>query len=263
MKYNNKLFDTHVHINTKPFIDDIENVMKQAKEQNVEKMLCIGFDMESSLKAIDLAYRYPERVYAAIGLHPTEVNDISQDDMDRFENMLHEPCVVALGEIGLDYHWDTVKPNIQKEYFIKQIRLAKKVNLPIIIHSRDAIQDTFDILKAEDIKSIGGIMHSYSGSLEMAKEFIKLNMLISLSGVVTFKNAKSTKMVAQNIPLDKLLIETDCPYLTPVPYRGQTNYPWYVKYVAQEIADIKEISYEEVCNTTFKNALKIFKIEEV
>lgn len=257
-----KLFDTHTHINTKPFYDDIENVINNAKANNVGKMIAIGFDLDSSLKAIDLSYRYPGLVYAAIGIHPTELNDLTDADYERFINMLDEPCVVALGEIGLDYHWKNVEKAKQKEYFIKQIRLAKEKDLPILIHCREAIQDTYDILKAEDISSIKGVMHSYSGSIEMAREFIKLGMMISLSGVVTFKNAKSTKVVAKEVDLKNLLIETDCPYLTPVPYRGETNYPWYTTYVAQEIADLKEIDYDTVVQTTYDNAMKLFKIEE-
>lgn len=254
------LFDTHVHLNSKPFIDDIDNVIKLIKENNVSKMVCIGYDLESSLTAIDLSYRYPGLIYAAIGYHPNDCNDLSEEDLERLENMLDEPVVVALGEIGLDYHWDTVEPKVQKEFFIKQIRIAKKKNKPIIIHNRDATQDVFNILKKEDISSIGGIMHSYSSSLEMAQEFIKLNMMISISGVITFKNARKTREVVEKIALDKLLIETDCPYLTPEPYRGKTNYPHYTYYVAKKIAEIKNISIDEVIETTYKNAFKVFNL---
>ncbi|MDF9866790.1 TatD DNase family protein [Bacilli bacterium PM5-3] len=256
------LFDTHVHLNGKPFIEDIENVVKTSQKNGIKKMVCIGYDMQSSLLAIDLAYRFPNVIYAAIGIHPNDCNDISDDDLKRLEAMLDEPCVVALGEIGLDYHWDTVKPEVQKEFFIKQIEMAKRKNKPIIIHSREATKDTYDILKQQDISKIGGVMHSYSSSNDMAKEFIKLNMMISISGVITFNNARRTKEVAKDIPLDKLLIETDCPYLTPVPYRGKTNYPEYTYYVAQEIASQKDMDIDGVIEQTYKNACQFFKIAE-
>lgn len=255
------LFDTHVHLNSKPFIDDIDNVVKLIKKNNVSKMICIGYDLQSSLAAIDLAYSYPNLIYAAIGYHPNDCKDLSDDDLERLENMMDEPVVVALGEIGLDYYWDSVEHNVQKEFFIKQIRIAKKKNKPIIIHNREATKDVYDILKKEDISKIGGVMHSYSSSPEMAKEFIKLNMMISISGVVTFKNNKKTQEVVKEIDLDHLLIETDCPYLTPEPFRGKTNYPHYTIYVAEKIAEIKDIDSKEVIDKTYNNAMKIFNIK--
>lgn len=255
------LFDTHVHLNSKPFIDDIDNVVKLIKKNNVSKMICIGYDLKSSLAAIDLAYSYPNLIYAAIGYHPNDCKDLSDDDLERLENMMDEPVVVALGEIGLDYYWDSVEHDIQKEFFIKQIRIAKKKNKPIIIHNREATKDVYDILKNEDISNIGGVMHSYSSSPEMAKEFIKLNMMISISGVVTFKNNKKTQEVVKEIDLDHLLIETDCPYLTPEPFRGKTNYPHYTIYVAEKIAEIKDIDSKEVIDKTYNNAMKIFNIK--
>ncbi|MEG0283960.1 MAG: TatD family hydrolase [Erysipelotrichales bacterium] len=256
------LFDTHVHLNSKPFTNDIEKTIKKAKEGGIKKMLCIGFDMETSLIAIDLSYRYPGLVYAAIGIHPNECNGVSDQDLDRIEAMLDEPCVVALGEIGLDYHWDTVKPNLQKEMFIKQIKMAKRKNMPIIIHNREATKDTYDILKKEDISKIGGVMHSYSSSLDMAKKFIDLNMMISISGVITFKNNRVTKEVVDGLDMKHLFIETDCPWLTPEPYRGKTNYPQYTYYVAEEIARIKGLEVDDVINTTYKNAIKFFNIDK-
>lgn len=255
------LFDTHVHLNSKPFIDDIDNVVKLIKKNNVSKMICIGYDLQSSLAAIDLAYSYPNLIYAAIGYHPNDCKDLSDDDLERLENMMDEPVVVALGEIGLDYYWDSVEHDIQKEFFIKQIRIAKKKNKPIIIHNREATKDVYDILKNEDISNIGGVMHSYSSSPEMAKEFIKLNMMISISGIVTFKNNKKTQEVVKEIDLDHLLIETDCPYLTPEPFRGKTNYPHYTIYVAEKIAEIKDIDSKEVIDKTYNNAMKIFNIK--
>lgn len=255
------LFDTHVHLNNEKLLKNLDEVVKNAMEAGIKKMVCIGYDMESSLKAIDIAYRYPNVVYAAIGIHPTECNDTTQEDLDRLEAMLDEPCVVALGEIGLDYYWKDVEPKRQKEMFYKQIEIAKRKNKPIIIHSRDAINDTYEVLKNADITKIGGIMHSYPSSVEMANEFIKLNMKISVSGVITFKNARKTKEVAKGIDLKHLLIETDCPYLTPEPYRGKTNYPQYTYYVAKEIAMQKDMDINEIIEQTYQNACNIFRIE--
>ena len=255
-----KLFDTHVHLNNPKLKKNLDNVIKNAIDDGVKKMVCIGYDIETSLAAIDIAYSYPGLVYASVGIHPTECLDTTNQDLDRIKNMLKEPCVVALGEIGLDYHWKNVEPERQKEIFIKQIKIAKEMNMPVTIHSRDAIGDTYEILKNEGIEEVGGIMHSYPASVEMAQQFIDLNMYISLSGVVTFKNARKTKEVAKDISLDYLLLETDAPYLTPEPYRGKTNYPQYTYYVAEEIAKLKNISVEEVIDATYNNAMKVYKL---
>lgn len=170
--------------------------------------------------------------------------------------------VIAIGEIGLDYHWDKSPKDIQKEVFRKQIQLAKEVNKPIVIHTRDAMEDTIKILQEEKASEVGGIMHSFSGSVESMKIMLKEDFYISLGGPVTFKNAKTPKEVAKACPLDKLLIETDCPYLTPTPYRGKRNEPAYVHYVAQEIADLREMTYEQLTKQTFNNACKLFRIDK-
>lgn len=256
------LFDTHTHINGKPFIDNLAKTIEDALDGGIKKMIVVGYDIKSSLKAIDIAYQYPNIVYAVIGIHPTECNDVTDEDMERLSTMMDEPCVVGVGEIGLDYHWDTVAKDVQKDFFRKQINMAKAKNLPVVIHSREATNDTYEILKAEDISSIGGIMHSYAGSAEMGERFIDLNMYLSMSGVLTFKNARQAKEVVEKTPLDRLLIETDCPYLTPEPYRGQTNYPQYTYYVAQKMAELKGLDLEEVIDTTYQNACDVFKIKD-
>lgn len=256
------LFDTHTHINGKPFVDNLPKVIKDAQAGGIKKMICVGYDIESSLKAIEIAHQYPSVVYAVIGIHPNECNGVTEQDMERLAKMMDDEAVVGVGEIGLDYHWDTVTKDVQKKFFIEQINLAKEKNLPIVIHSRDAMQDTYDILEQEDISSIGGIMHSYSGSYEMGVKFIALNMYLSMSGVVTFKNGRQPQEVALKTPLERLLIETDCPYLTPEPYRGKTNYPQYTYYVAQKIADLKNLDLDEVVNTTYENACKLFNIKD-
>ncbi|MBO9131289.1 TatD family hydrolase [Bacillus sp. 165] len=253
------LFDTHVHLNATQFEEDLEEVIQRAREAGVSHVVVVGFDRETILKAMELTEAY-DFIYAAIGWHPVDAIDMKDEDLEWIEELAVHPKVVALGEMGLDYYWDKSPQDIQKEVFRKQIRLAKKVKLPIVIHNRDATQDILDILKEENASEVGGIMHCFSGSVETAKECIEMNFLISLGGPVTFKNAKKPKEVAAELPLEKLLIETDCPYLTPHPFRGKRNEPSYVKLVAEEIAAIKGITYEDVAKATSNNAKKLFGI---
>ncbi|KIL71991.1 putative deoxyribonuclease YcfH [Bacillus badius] len=253
------LFDTHVHLNAEQYKEDIEEVIGRAQEAGVENMVVVGFDRPTIEKAMELIEKY-DFLYASVGWHPVDAIDMQYEDLAWLEELAAHPKVVALGEMGLDYHWDKSPADIQKEVFRKQIRLAKKVKLPIIIHNREATQDIVDILKAEGAEEVGGIMHSFSGSVETAHECIGMNFYISLGGPVTFKNAKKPKEVAAAVPLDKLLIETDCPYLTPHPYRGKRNEPAYVKLVAEQIAELKGLDYEEVASATTENARQLFRI---
>ncbi|HZG72818.1 MAG TPA: TatD family hydrolase [Chondromyces sp.] len=251
------LFDTHVHLNADQFEDDLDQVIERAKEAGVDQMVVVGFDRPTIKKAMELVEQH-DFLYASVGWHPVDAIDMTEEDLQWIEELSNHPKVVALGEMGLDYHWDKSPKEIQKEVFRKQIRLAKKVKLPIIIHNREATQDIVEILKEEEAKEIGGIMHCFSGSAETAKECIDMNFYISLGGPVTFKNAKKPKEVAAAVPLEKLLIETDCPYLAPHPYRGKRNEPAYVKLVAEQIAVIKGISYQEVAEKTTENAKRLF-----
>jgi TatD DNase family protein len=253
------LFDTHAHINALQFEEDREEVIQRAIDEGVQNIVVVGFDNETIDGAMELAEKYPF-IYAAVGWHPVDAIDMKDEDLLRIEKLAAHPKVVAIGEMGLDYHWDKSPKEIQKEVFKKQIQLAKKVNLPIIIHNRDATNDVITILKEEKAEEVGGIMHCYGGSLETAKQCIDMNFYISFGGPVTFKNAKQPKEVAKEIPLDWLLIETDCPYLSPHPYRGKRNEPSYVKLIAEQIAQLKEISYEELANKTTDNAKRLFKI---
>jgi TatD DNase family protein len=253
------LFDTHVHLNVKQFEEDRQAVIDRALEAGVTHMVVVGFDRETIPSAMALAEQY-DFIYAAIGWHPVDAIDMKDEDLAWIEELSAHPKVVAIGEMGLDYHWDKSPKEIQKEVFRKQIELAKKVNLPIIIHNREATKDIVEILKEENAKQVGGIMHCYSGSVEIAKECTEMNFLISLGGPVTFKNAKKPKEVAKEIDLDYLLIETDCPFLAPHPNRGKRNEPAYVKLVAEQIAEIKGISYEEVTAKTNENAKKLFHL---
>lgn len=254
------LFDTHVHLNVSHFDEDREEVLKRADDAGVSNMVVVGFDHETIPGAIELAEKY-DHIYAAVGWHPVDAIDMTEDDLKYLEELSSHPKVVALGEMGLDYHWDKSPKEVQKEVFRKQIDLAKKVNLPIIIHNREATEDTVTLLKEEGAEQVGGIMHCFSGSPEIAKQCVKdLNFYISLGGPVKYKSAKKPKEVAKEISLDHLLIETDCPFLAPHPNRGKRNEPAYVKLVAEQIAELKGVSFEEVATKTTENAKKLFDI---
>lgn len=252
-------FDTHVHLNARQYIEDRDEVIKRAFAANVSRMVIVGFDRETIPLAIKIAEQY-ESIYAAIGWHPVDAIDFTEEDLAWIEELSAHPKVVALGEMGLDYHWDKSPKDIQKEVFRKQIRLAKKINMPIIIHNREATADIVEILQAEDAAEVGGIMHCYNDSVDYIQTCLDMNFYISLGGPVTFKNATMPKEVAKMVPLDRLLIETDAPFLTPHPYRGKRNEPAYVRLVAEEIAKLREISLEELGKATTENALSIFKI---
>ncbi|MFE4814216.1 TatD family hydrolase [Peribacillus simplex] len=253
------LFDTHVHVNAEQFNEDLEDVIDRAKEAGVNNMVVVGFDRPTIIRAMELIEAY-DFMYAAVGWHPVDAIDMTEEDLQWIEELSNHPKVVAIGEMGLDYHWDKSPKDVQMEVFRKQIRLAKKGGLPIIIHNREATADIVNILKEEEASSVGGIMHCFSGSAETALECINMNFYISLGGPVTFKNAKKPKEVAAAVPLDRLLIETDCPYLAPHPYRGKRNEPSYVKLVAEQIAEIKQLTLEEVSQATTENAKKLFGI---
>ncbi len=255
------LFDTHVHLNAEQYKEDLEEVIERAQSEGVDTVVVVGFDRPTIKKAMELADQYPF-VYASVGWHPVDAIDMTDEDLAWIEELAAHPKVVALGEMGLDYHWDKSPKDIQKEVFRKQIALAKRVKLPIIIHNREATQDIVAILKEEGAEEVGGIMHCFSGSAETAEECMKMNFYISFGGPVTFKNAKNVKETAAEIPLDRLLVETDCPYLTPHPFRGKRNEPAYVKLVAEELARIKNLSFEEIAEITTNNAKKIFGIKQ-
>ncbi|MEK3856802.1 TatD family hydrolase [Cytobacillus sp. FSL H8-0458] len=252
-------FDTHAHLNAEQYNEDLQEVIDRALSEGISNIVVVGFDRPTIEKAMALTEKY-DFIYASVGWHPVDAIDMTEEDLLWIEELSSHPKVVALGEMGLDYYWDKSPKDIQQEVFRKQIRLAKKVKLPIVIHNRDATADIVEILKAEGAGEVGGIMHCFSGSPEIAQECVDMNFYISLGGPVTFKNAKKPKEVADVIPLEKLLIETDCPYLTPHPHRGKRNEPSYVKLVAEQIAEIKGLSTEEVAQATTENAKKLFGI---
>lgn len=254
------LFDTHAHLNADQFEEDVAEVIGRAQAEGVSNIVVVGFDEKTIKGALKLAQEY-DFIHAAVGWHPVDAIDMFDEHIAWLEELASHPKVVALGEMGLDYYWDKSPKNVQKEVFRRQIRLAKKVKLPIIIHNRDAHEDIVTILREENASEVGGIMHCFGSSLEIAKQCMEMNFYISFGGPVTFKNAKRPKEVAKEIPLDRLLIETDCPYLAPHPYRGKRNEPSYVKLIAEEIANLKGITYEEVVQVTNENAKKLFAIK--
>lgn len=254
------LIDTHVHLNADHYDEDLDEVIERAREAGVSHFVVIGFDNKTIDRTMELIDKY-EDVYGVIGWHPVDAVDCRDEDLARIEKLSSHPKIVGIGETGLDYHWDKSPKHIQKEIFKAQIALAKRVNLPLIIHNREATGDVVEILEEEGAGEVGGIMHAFSGSPEIADRVLKIGFMISLGGPVTFKNAKQPKEVAKYVPLDKLLIETDAPFLTPHPHRGKRNEPAYVKLVAEEIAKLRDISYEEVAKATSDNALKIYNIK--
>lgn len=251
------LIDTHTHIDCIEGIS-IEEVLKNAAQNDVQKLLVPCAYPKDIDKIYELAQKY-DNVYGMLGVHPSEVKDWDDSILDKIREYSKSEKIIAIGEIGLDYYWDKSFNDLQKKVFIKQVKLANELNLPISIHDREAHKDTFDILK-EYNKTSKVVMHCFSGSVEFARECLKEGWYVALGGVVTFKKAIKTKEVAIDVPLDRLLLETDAPYLTPVPYRGSENQPAYVRYVAEEIAKLRGISYEEVAEATSKNAKDVFSI---
>lgn len=255
------IIDTHSHLFDEAFMNDVEDCIKRAKSSNVNKIILVGFSKETNDLAIKFSKEY-DIFYPTAGLHPSEASKNYMRDLEYLEDFILNNKVFAIGECGLDYHWVSDNKEEQIALFKGQLDLAVKYNLPIIVHMRDATQDTYEVMKPYKGK-IRGVMHCYSGSLEMAKEFIKLGLYISLGGPVTFKNAKESKRVATEIPLDKLLVETDCPYLAPTPYRGKRNESSYVVKVVEEIAYLKNMEVLEVAKITTSNACELFRLEDV
>ncbi|SHH83723.1 TatD family hydrolase [Virgibacillus chiguensis] len=253
------LFDTHVHLNARNFFEDRDETIQRAFDAGVTHMVVVGFDRATIPLAIEIAEQY-ETIYAAIGWHPVDAVDMTEQELEWIEELSSHPKVVALGEMGLDYHWDKSPKDVQKEVFRKQIRLAKKLQMPIIIHNREATEDIIAILQEEQAASVGGIMHCYNDSVNYIQDCLDMNFYISLGGPVTFKNATLPKEVAVQVPLDRLLIETDAPFLAPHPYRGKRNEPAYVTLVAEKIAALRGMSIEEVGEITTKNAHTLFRI---
>ena len=249
------LIDTHCHLNDEAFKDNLKEVVARANSKGITKMIVIGYNKKSSFDAVRIANMF-DGVYAAIGVHPSDV--LKEDDnLDWIYELAKDKKVIAIGEIGLDYYWDKSYNDLQIEWFIKQIEIAKELDLPICVHSRDASQDCFDVIKKYGNSK--GVIHCYSGSLEMAKEYVKLGYYLGIGGVVTFKNSHLGETI-KNIGIDHLVSETDAPYLAPVPYRGKTNEPAYIYEIVQKISEELNLDIDKVEKKIEENTYKLFKI---
>jgi len=252
--------DSHAHLDDPRFDQDREHVIESLREDGIDMVINIGADKESSLSTLELARKY-DNVYAVAGVHPHSASELEEDGLDWLIEIAKEEKVVAIGEIGLDFYYDNSPRDIQRKWFKAQLQLAKELGLPVVIHTRDAAKETYDILKdaAADGK-LKVLMHCYSGSAEMAMDYARLGFYIALGGAVTFKNARVSREVASVVPLENLMIETDCPYMTPEPFRGKRNEPKYVNLVAEKIAEIKGITVEELAKATADNARSFFRL---
>lgn len=251
------MIDTHVHINVSPLFEAAESVIKVAQEEGVTAFIVVGFDPLTIQRALGLADRY-RSVKLALGFHPTVAGTLSGADYVQLEKALTHPSVRALGEIGLDLHWEDATLDAQIKHLHRQLKLAQSKNLPVVIHMRDATEKTYEILR--QYAPLKGVMHCYSGSLEMLPKFLDLGLHIGLDGPVTFKNAKTPKAVAKAVPLERLLLETDAPYLAPHPHRGKTNTPAYLPLIAAEIAHLKDLPLEDLLKATTHNAIALFNL---
>lgn len=252
--------DSHAHLQDKAYKNDLAEVLQRAKEAQVEKIVCVGYDYTSSCQAVELARQY-DQIYAVIGVHPHDAKSFNKDIGAKLYDLAKDPKVVAIGEMGLDFYRDLSPRDLQAQVFMEQIKIAGELYKPIVIHDRDANQEVFDIIKKEKAGKNEGVMHCYSGHLPLAIELMKQGFYISLAGPLTYKNAKKSHEVAAKITLDKLLIETDCPYLTPEPYRGKRNEPAHVVKVAEKIAELRGKSVDEIGYITTNNTKKVFRIK--
>ena len=251
------IYETHTHFDDKAFDEDREEAIKSAMAAGVGRFINVGASMDGCNRSVELAHKYPEFL-AAVGIHPEDCRDLTESDMDRLEEYAADEKVVAIGEIGLDYYWDEPERDIQKRWFARQIRLARKVGLPIIVHSRDAAADTLDIIRNENADEVRGIIHCFSYPVEIARQYVDIGFYIGIGGVVTFKNGKKLKEVAEAIPIESIVVETDSPYMAPVPKRGKRNSSEYLPYIIEEIAGIKGMTPEEVESVTYENAVRLF-----
>lgn len=249
------IFETHAHYDDEAFDGDRDSLIWAMHEHGIDTIINVGASLRGVRETVTLMERYPF-VYGAIGVHPDEVGDLDEEKIAWMRKLCEKEKTVAVGEIGLDYYWDNEPHEIQKKWFIRQLDLARELDLPVMIHSRSAAADTMEIMK-EHGQGLRGIIHCYSYSLEMAKEYVKMGYHIGIGGVVTFKNGKKLKKVAEAIPLESIVLETDCPYMAPEPFRGKRNNSSYIRYVAEEISRLKGITAEEVIRQTEENAKKL------
>ena len=253
------MIDSHAHYDDEQYNDDRDMILSKMKSDGVECIINPASNLESAKKSILLSEKY-DFIYAAVGVHPHDAGTCTDDVLNEIYTLSKHPKVVAIGEVGLDYYYDFSPREVQKDCFIKHIRLAKEAKLPLIIHDREAHQDILNIVVQEKAQEVGGVFHCFSGGIQMAEQVINLGFYVSLGGAVTFKNAKKPVAVAGYLPLDKLLVETDCPYMAPVPFRGKRNHSAYVRYVIEKIAEIKKLSFDEIEQKTSKKKKKLFSL---
>lgn len=255
------IFETHAHYDDEAFDIDREELFASMKEHGVDKIVNIGANLSTSEQTVALTKKYPF-LYGAVGVHPSDVGELDEENFLRLKAMVNNEKIVAIGEIGLDYYWDTSDRETQKKWFYRQMDLAREVKLPAVIHSRDAAKDTLDFIKDANLAEVGGVIHCFSYGKEMAKEYLDMGFYLGIGGVLTFKNAKKLKEVVEYAPIEQLVLETDCPYLAPEPYRGKRNSSLYLKFVAEAIASLKQIDYEDVLEITYKNAMALYNIKK-
>lgn len=253
------IFDTHAHYDDEQFDEDRDELLASMQACGVEAVTNIGASLTTSQNTIELTKKYPF-VYGAIGVHPNEVDELNEDGIAWLKENSALPKIVAVGEIGLDYYWDEPGREVQKKWFLRQLELAREVKLPVVIHSRDAAKDTLDIMKSFHAENLGGVIHCFSYTKEMAREYLNMGFYLGIGGVVTFKNAKKLKEVVEYMPMEQMVLETDCPYLSPVPNRGKRNSSLNLPYVVEEVARLKEISVDEVIDITNRNAKTMYRL---
>lgn len=255
------IFDTHAHYDDDAFDDDRDTLLGEIFSSGICCITDVGASVKSSKSAVALSKKWSQ-IYAAVGVHPDSTADMTEEDIETLRSLAQEKKVVAIGEIGLDYYWDNSPREVQKKWFERQLALAREVDLPVIIHSREAAKDTMDIMREAAKAGNTGVIHCYSYAAPMAKEYISMGFFIGIGGVLTFKNARVIKEVASEIPLSSIVLETDSPYLAPVPYRGKRNNSMYLKEVVKQLAQIKQVSEETVITTTLANAKRLYRLEE-
>lgn len=253
------IFDTHAHYDDDAFEGDREQLLENLKNSGIEGVVNVGASIQTTKNTLELIKKYPF-VYGAVGVHPNETAELNEDLLDWLKNVSRTEKVVAIGEIGLDYYWDEPDREIQKHWFVRQMDVAREAGLPVIIHSRDAAADTLDLMKAQNARDLGGVIHCFSYGKEMAREYLDMGFYLGIGGVLTFPNAKKLKEVVEYMPMEQLVLETDCPYLSPVPNRGKRNSSLNLPYVVEAISQMKGISAEEVIEITNRNAKRLYRI---
>ena len=251
------ILESHAHYDDEAFNEDRDELLRSMPQNDIGYIINVGSSLETTKTTVELTSKYPY-IYGAAGVHPNETGELNEDNFSWLRQQCGKEKIVAVGEIGLDYYWDEPNHDTQKKWFERQLDLAREVSKPVIIHSRDAAKDTYDIMCTKQAEEIGGVIHCYSYSPEMALDYVKMGFYIGIGGVVTFKNGKKMKEVVEVLPIERILLETDSPYLSPEPNRGKRNSSLNIPYIAKQIAQIKDMSYEEVIDITFKNAKDLF-----